>query len=350
MFLTRKRRSARVAAVTLIGLLSGCATGTNPSDPFEPVNRGIYQFNEGLDKAILKPIAQGYRFVVPQFVRGSISNFFSNINDVVVMLNNVLQGKFTTAYSDFGRIAMNSTLGIVGLFDIASEAGIEKHDEDFGQTLGYYGVQDGPYLVLPLWGPSTVRDTAGRLVDYYLDPVTYVRPLRARNSAWAVRIVSRRAELLDASSVLETAALDQYEFVRDAYLQRRRSLIYDGNPPPDKDFLDPPAPQKNTSTPSFPSSADVTGAGSTVVSGPAQAPVQATLQEEPKALPATTAAAAVQRAPAWFRQDTVNWYAGERPTPAELDALEQTATGVATAPEKRREPTYLVRLWRSIAP
>src|SRR3954451_11493938 len=176
MFPKQKRRSVRIAAVALfIALLSGCATGTNPRDPFETVNRGIYQFNEGVDKAILKPIAQGYRFVVPQFIRGSISNFFSNINDVVVMLNNVLQGKFTTAYSDFGRIAMNSTLGIVGLFDIASEAGIEKHDEDFGQTLGYWGVQDGPFLMLPFYGPSTVRDTVGRAVDYHLDPVTYVR-------------------------------------------------------------------------------------------------------------------------------------------------------------------------------
>ena len=237
-------------------VLAGCATGRDPRDPFEPVNRGIYQFNEGVDNAILKPVAQGYRFAIPQFIRSSVSNFFSNLNDVVVALNNLLQGKFTTAYSDLGRVAINSTIGVLGLFDVASEAGIEKHDEDFGQTLGRWGVGDGPYLVLPFFGPSNVRDGVGRIADHYSDPVTYVDNMRARNWMWGTRIVNRRAELLDASTVLQTAALDPYEFVRDAYLQRRRNLIHDGMPPPDREFMEPgqpPAPK--TSISPFPTAA-----------------------------------------------------------------------------------------------
>ena len=226
--------------------------GRDPRDPLEPLNRGIYSFNEGVDQAILKPTAQAYRFVVPQFIRASVSNFFSNINDVVVALNNLLQGKFTAAYSDLGRVAINSTIGLLGLFDVASEAGIEKHDEDFGQTLGYWGVGDGPFVMLPFFGPSTGRDAVGRFADHYVDPVTYVDPSRPRNWMWGTRIVNRRAELLDASTVLQTAALDPYEFVRDAYLQRRRSLVHDGSPPAERDFLDP-APK--TSITPFPTAA-----------------------------------------------------------------------------------------------
>ena len=171
-----------------------------PEDPFEPLNRGIYQFNDGFDKAILKPVAQGYRAVLPQFVRSSVSNFFSNINDILVALNNLLQGKFTAFVSDFGRIAINTTLGLGGLFDVATEAGIEKHDEDFGQTLGWWGIGDGPFIMLPFFGPSNGRDLVGRVVDYFADPVTYVRPYHVRNILWGTRIVNRRAELLDAST------------------------------------------------------------------------------------------------------------------------------------------------------
>jgi phospholipid-binding lipoprotein MlaA len=251
------RLSLRFTCLALcISLLAGCATGKDPRDPFEGFNRGVYEFNEAVDKAILKPVAEGYRFVVPQFVRSSVGNFFSNLNDVVVALNNVLQGKFKAAYSDFGRVAINSTIGILGLFDVASEAGIEKHDEDFGQTLGWWGVRDGPFIVLPFFGPSTARDTVGRVGDYFTDAVTYVDPTRTRNIVWGSRTVNRRAELLDASKVLETAALDPYEFVRDAYLQRRRNLIYDGSAPADREFLDPP-PKPRSSVPQsvFPSAA-----------------------------------------------------------------------------------------------
>ena len=229
-------------AGSLVGffLLSGSATAADPRDPFESFNRGVYRFNEQLDRAVLKPVAEGYRKVLPEFLRQSVSNVFSNLNDVRVGLNNTLQGKFTTAYSDFGRVMINSTLGVLGLFDIASEAGIEKHDEDFGQTLGWWGVGNGPFLMLPILGPSTVRDTAGLGVDYFTDPVTYVDPSRSQNQLMGTRIVDRRAELLDAKKVLDAAALDQYEFLRDAYLQRRRNLIYDGKPPVDKSMMLPP--------------------------------------------------------------------------------------------------------------
>jgi phospholipid-binding lipoprotein MlaA len=180
---------------------------------------------------------------LPQFVRQSVGNFFSNLNDVRVVLNNTLQGKFTTAYSDLGRVFINSTLGLLGFLDIASEAGIEKHNEDFGQTLGWWGIADGPYIVLPLFGPSTARDTVGLAGDWFSDPVTYVDPTRSKNQLTGTRIVNRRAELLEAKKVLDAAALDEYQFVRDAYLQRRRNLIYDGKPPRDKDTLVPPKPE-----------------------------------------------------------------------------------------------------------
>lgn len=237
-----KIRTVRPAACILaFAFLSACATTPDSStrdarDPFEPVNRSIYRFNEGVDRAILRPTARAYRTVVPQFVRTSIGNVFSNLNDVRVVLNNVLQGKFTTAYADFGRVAINSTLGILGLFDIASEAGVEKHDEDFGQTLGWYGVGDGPFIMLPLFGPSTARDTLGFAVDWVTDPVFYVDPSSSRYQLGGTRLVHRRAELLDASTVLQTT-LDPYQFMRDAYLQRRRNLIHDGNPPPEKDAI-----------------------------------------------------------------------------------------------------------------
>jgi phospholipid-binding lipoprotein MlaA len=230
-------RAIRTLVLTLLlplVFLGGCAT-THPQDPFEPVNRVVYQINDGVDTVLLRPLAQGYRAILPQFVRNSISNFFSNINDILNVLNNLLQGKPIEALNDFGRVAMNSTLGLGGLLDIASEAGMEKHNEDFGQTLGRWGIGSGPYLVLPLLGPSTVRDAVGRFVDSKTDPLGYMHDVRWRNSLWGTRFVNSRAELLDTSRLLETASLDPYEFLRDAYLQRRRNLIYDGSPPREKD-------------------------------------------------------------------------------------------------------------------
>ena len=233
--LPRRLRVLLVSVSMLMTLLGGCATTGNPRDPLEPMNRAIYSFNDGVDQAIFKPVADAYRAVLPSFVRTGVSNFFSNINDVSIALNSLLQGKPVDAISDVGRVAVNTTAGILGVFDVATEFGLEKHNEDFGQTLGHWGVGDGPFLMLPLLGPSNLRDTVGLVTDFKLDPITYVDPSRDRNILWGSRSVSQRAHLLDASKILETAALDPYDFLRYAYLQRRRNLVHDGSPPPEKD-------------------------------------------------------------------------------------------------------------------
>ena len=236
LHLARRLRSALICAVLGLGVLGGCATtgSGDPRDPLEPMNRAIYTFNDGVDTMLVKPAAEVYQGVVPGLVRTGVSNVFSNLNDVIVALNNLLQGKFGAALSDVGRVLLNTTAGLLGIFDVATPAGLEKHDEDFGQTLGWWGLGDGPYIVLPLLGSSNLRDTVGRVGDYKADPVTYIDPSSDRNIVQALRIINRRAELLSASRILAVAALDEYEFVRDAYLQRRRNLIYDGNPPREK--------------------------------------------------------------------------------------------------------------------
>jgi phospholipid-binding lipoprotein MlaA len=302
--MTARFRALLTAAICL-SLLAGCATTTSndPRDPFEPLNRGIYQFNEHLDGVIVKPIAELYTGVVPPIVRTGVSNFFSNINDVIVALNNLLQGKVDKALSDIGRIAVNSTAGLLGVFDVATPIGLEKHDEDFGQTLGYWGLGDGPYIVLPLFGPSSARDTLGRIGDYFADPVTYVDPTRDRTILWGSRVISRRAELLDSKKLLDTAALDPYEFLRDAYLQRRRNLVYDGNPPREKDDdRDAPAPapaaKPRAESPRmliYPLSADSSPMGSRPFSGEPLTPAQEEALEKMAAptqarLPATSVA------------------------------------------------------------
>ncbi len=227
-------RSLLLSCLLPLLMLGGCAT-TSPRDPFEPVNRAMYSFNDAVDKALIQPLAEGYRAVLPSFVRTGISNFFANINDILIALNNLLQGKIGAAVSDVGRVLVNTTLGVGGLFDVASKFNLEKHNEDFGQTLGFWGVGDGPYLVLPFLGPSSIRDALGRFVDSKGDPLGFMHDVRWRNSLWGTRTVNQRAELLDTSKILETAALDPYEFLRDGYLQRRRNLIYDGSPPREKD-------------------------------------------------------------------------------------------------------------------
>ena len=222
-----------------LGLLAalaaaGCAsTGgeADPRDPFESTNRAIYRFNEGFDEAIAKPVAGAYHDNLPDELRGRVRNFFANIADLLIGVNDMLQGKFEDGVIDWARFAFNSTFGLLGLHDIASEGGLEKHNEDFGQTFGRWGAADGPYLVIPILGSSTLRDGLGTLLDWWTDPVAYARPIRLRNSAVVLRAVNTRADLLEASRLLEEAALDKYIFQRDAYLQRRRSLIYDGRPP-----------------------------------------------------------------------------------------------------------------------
>ncbi len=237
--LSRLRAPFALGLLSLTLLFSGCATTGNPRDPLEPINRGIYYFNDAVDTTLLKPAAELYRGVLPQFMRTGVSNFFSNLNDVIIALNNLLQGKVPEAVSDVGRIVVNTTVGLLGVLDVATDVGLEKHNEDFGQTLGWWGIGDGPYLVIPLLGPSTLRDTVGLVGDYKTNPITYVDPNRDRNALYALSFVNRRSELLDATQLLETAALDPYEFARDAYLQRRRTLVYDGNPPPEENDYEP---------------------------------------------------------------------------------------------------------------
>jgi phospholipid-binding lipoprotein MlaA len=217
-------------ALLAVAALSGCATANNPVDPLESLNRRIYDFNETVDRLALKPAARGYRAAVPPPVRGGITNFFGNFRDVTTAINNVLQLKLDVALSDVARVAVNSTVGILGVFDVATRVGLDKHEEDFGQTLGRWGAPPGPYLVLPFLGPSNVRDAIGWVGDFYTDPEFFL--ITDSPEAWiafGTRVVNLRANLLEAERLLEAAALDRYAFLRDAYLQRRRSLILDGN-------------------------------------------------------------------------------------------------------------------------
>ncbi|HEX9391748.1 MAG TPA: VacJ family lipoprotein [Usitatibacteraceae bacterium] len=249
--MTSRLLIALLALATLV--LSGCASTSPKADPFESINRATYKFNDVVDKAVLTPVAKGYQAVTPEFVRTGISNVFSNIGDVATAFNNLLQGKGEDAANDVGRVLLNSTFGLFGLIDIATPGGLEKHHEDFGQTLGKWGVGSGPYLVLPIIGPSTLRDGPARVVDSYAGYFRYIDHIPTRNTTFGVEMVDLRASLLGASSTLDTAALDKYQFVRDAYLQRRLNQVYDGKVPQalkDKleDDLEPPskpaAPEK----------------------------------------------------------------------------------------------------------
>jgi len=230
---------ARALVAMALGFAAGgCATTqSDPRDPLEGVNRAVFAFNDQADEIVFKPAARLYRNVTPQGLRDAVRNFFNNIDDLFIGANNLLQGKTETAVNDWLRFAFNSTLGFFGVIDWASDMGLEKHNEDFGQTLAHWGVGNGPYLVLPLLGPSTARDTAALPVDWQGDLLQEHRPVDERNAVTASRVVSRRADLLAASRTLEEAALDRYVFLREAYLQRRRSLIYDGRPPRER----PPA-------------------------------------------------------------------------------------------------------------
>jgi phospholipid-binding lipoprotein MlaA len=216
-------------------ILSGCAstsTSNNPRDPLEGFNRSIYKFNDTLDKAVLKPVAQGYKTVMPDRAQKMVHNFFSNIDDIFVTANDLLQLKFAQAASDFTRVWVNSTFGIFGLFNVADR--LEKHNEDFGQTLGYWGVGSGPYLVLPFLGPSSARDGTGWYVDSYYGLIENIEDIPTRNSLWATNKLDQRVQLLDAESVIEDTVVDRYSFIRDAYMMRRQSLVYDGDPPREK--------------------------------------------------------------------------------------------------------------------
>ncbi len=222
---------ARLASLTMVLMLSACASTGEP-DPWEPFNRSMYRFNEKLDEYVATPLAKGYRAITPDPVDRGITRFFANLDDVQVALNNLLQGKPGLAISDAGRVVINSTIGLLGFLDPASDLGLEKHEEDFGQTLGKWGVSTGPYLVLPVIGPSNVRDAVGFAGDWVVNPI--YRRIDSATISWSlygIRYVDRRADLLGASRVLESAAMDPYSFVRESYLQRRRHLVFDGNLP-----------------------------------------------------------------------------------------------------------------------
>ena len=220
---------ALIALSTFI--LTGCASPhvKNPADPLESFNRGMYRFNDTMDKAIVKPVAQGYRVVIPDFGKIMVNNFFSNLDDVIITANDLLQFKFAQAASDGSRFVFNSTFGVFGLLNVADR--LEKHNEDFGQTLGYWGLGSGPYIVLPILGSSTLRDSVGLYADSRLSMLRRISHMRTRNQMFIAKAITRREQLLNQEKVLDEAAVDRYEFIRDAYLLRRKSQVYDGNPP-----------------------------------------------------------------------------------------------------------------------
>lgn len=235
----RNRPTLLIAAqLAFMLLLTGCAGARNPSDPLEPVNRSIYRFNDTVDKAVTKPVAQAYDTVMPTTARIMVGNFISNLDDFLVTINDLLQLKFSQAASDGSRFIFNSTFGVFGLIDVTSR--LEKHREDFGQTLGYWGVGNGPYLVLPFLGPSSLRDAPGLYVDTEHSVPGQLENVSTRNQYYLVNFIHRRAALLDQEKVLDEAAIDRYEQIRDTYFMYRKNLVYDGNPPRERydDFDD----------------------------------------------------------------------------------------------------------------
>jgi phospholipid-binding lipoprotein MlaA len=215
-------------------LCSACATvkTPDPNDPLESYNRAMFAFNDTLDKYALKPVARGYKAVTPDIVDKGVTNFFSNIDDVVVLVNDILQLKIKQAVSDTTRIVFNTFIGLGGLIDVSTKFGLPKHDEDFGQTLGYWGVGSGPYLVLPFFGPSDIRDAGGFTVDTVeFDPLQKIPKQSDRYTAVSLKYIDIRADLLKATDIIDATAIDRYSYIRDAYLQRRKNLVYDGHPP-----------------------------------------------------------------------------------------------------------------------
>jgi phospholipid-binding lipoprotein MlaA len=225
-------------------LFVGCASipaGVEPSprDPWESFNRSVFEFNEGLDKYLLKPVVSAYRFILPEIVRDGIYNFFSNYSDIYTALQNLLQGKPDLAFNDLMRVAVNTIFGLGGLMDVATPGGLPKHKEDWGQTFGVWGVPSGPYLVLPFFGPSTIRDTFGTAADLETDYLfKYIPDVGLRNSITGLRVINARNTFYEAGDLLDGAALDKYSFIRDAYLQRREYQINEGRN--DEEPLMPP--------------------------------------------------------------------------------------------------------------
>lgn len=230
----RPARRALFAVIAASVLLGACATAANP-DPFEPWNRKVFAFNEAVDDAVLKPVATGYRKHVPEPLRVVATSFFNNLLDAWSAVNLFLQGRIGDGIAETLRFATNSTFGVLGVADVATPMGLERHGEDFGQTLGKWGLGPGAYIVLPILGPSSGRDVIGLPVDLAASPTSFVQATGAQIGLSGLNIVNRRANLLGATNLLDDVALDKYSFVRDAYLQRRRNLVYDGNPPEEPD-------------------------------------------------------------------------------------------------------------------
>ena len=298
----------RIQSIFLLAaavFLTGCASAHNPSDPFEPVNRGIYKFNDTVDKAVIKPVARGYKAVMPTYGRVMVSNFFSNLDDVVVTVNDLLQFKLVQGCSDATRFVVNSTFGLLGLFDVASYTSLKKHHEDFGQTLGKWGIGNGPYIVIPFLGPSTLRDGVGLYADSYTNPIYQIKHISTRNQTYIGRAINARADLLDQEQVMSEAMIDPYQFMRDNYLLYRKNLVYDGNPPrPKYDEFDdegddssppPPAPAAPAPEPTQPTDGKQPVSGDQPVSG--SAAVQEA-QPAAEAQPSTEGQPAPQAQPA----------------------------------------------------
>lgn len=220
----------------LLTVLTGCATHGDSRDPWEPFNRGMFTFNDTLDTYMMKPIAEGYQWITPDFVDQGVTNFFHNLTDISVTANDLFQFKFKQGGQDAARLLINTTVGVGGLIDVASEIGLDKHHEDFGQTLAVWGVPYGPYLVLPFLGPSSPRDAAGTVADGFMNPISYTPLFPVRIGLYSLKTIDLRADNLSASEILDEAALDRYAFIRNAYFQRREFLIYDGEPPLGDEF------------------------------------------------------------------------------------------------------------------
>ncbi|MFL6619609.1 MAG: VacJ family lipoprotein [Povalibacter sp.] len=248
MFLTTRSASRAVRALTIVGVLlvaAGCASTpgrTHGEDPWQGLNRGVYKFNDTIDRAALKPVAKGYRKITPRWFRAGVGNFFSNLTYPATAVNQFLQGKPALGARDTGRFLVNTTLGLAGILDVATKMGLQANDEDFGQTLAVWGVGSGPYLTLPFFGPSSLRDAPSRVFDYFLGPLEYVQiPWETEWGLRGIDIIHSRSELLSLDPTLQKT-FDPYAFIRDAWVQQREFAIYDGNPPPEtleeEDFSD----------------------------------------------------------------------------------------------------------------
>ncbi len=232
--MTAMRRT--VAAMAVAVALTGCATApTSPADPWEPMNRSLYKVHDAVDRAVLRPVTEGYVKIVPNFIRKGVSNVFNNIDDAFSAINGILQGKFDQAGNDLGRVMVNTLVGLGGLIDVASDLDIERGYQDFGLTFAHWGFPAGPYLFVPGFGPTTIRDGTGVVVRIAVGPVGWIPNVPVRNSLYGIGFIDQRSQLLGVQEIVDTAALDKYTFIRNAYFQRRRYLFYDGKPPPEEE-------------------------------------------------------------------------------------------------------------------